>query len=36
VVSLESGNLVGKDHLELSGLYQVMLTSWKMLKDTHC
>jgi hypothetical protein len=36
VVSLISGHLAGKDRLELSGLYWVMLTSWKTLKDTHC
>jgi hypothetical protein len=36
VVSLVSGHLAGKDHLELSGLYQVMVTSWKILKDTYC
>jgi hypothetical protein len=34
VVSLESGHLAGNDRLELSGLYRVVLTSWKILKDT--
>jgi hypothetical protein len=36
VVSLVSGHLARKDRLELSGLYWVMLTSWKILKDTRC
>jgi hypothetical protein len=36
VVSLVSGHVDGKDHLELSGLYRVRLTSWKILKDTRC
>jgi hypothetical protein len=36
VVSLVNGRLVGKDHLELSRLYWVMLTSWRTLKDIHC
>jgi hypothetical protein len=36
VVSLVSGHLAGKVRLELSGLYWVMLNSWKILKDTHC
>jgi hypothetical protein len=36
VVSLVSGHLVAKDCLELSELYWVRLTSWKILKDTHC
>jgi hypothetical protein len=31
-----SGHLAGKVHLDLSGLYRVMLTSWKILKDTRC
>jgi hypothetical protein len=33
VVSLVNGRLVGKDRLELSGLCQIMLTSWRTLKD---
>jgi hypothetical protein len=36
VVSLVNGRLVGKDRLELSRLYWVMLTSWRTLKDIHC
>jgi hypothetical protein len=36
VVSLVNGRLVGKDHLELSGLCRVMLTSRRTLKDVHC
>jgi hypothetical protein len=36
VLSLVSGHLAEKDHLELSALYRVMLTSWKILKDTRC
>jgi hypothetical protein len=36
VVSLVNGRLVLKDHLELSGLCRVMLTSWRTLKDIHC
>jgi hypothetical protein len=35
VVSLVNGHLVGKDHLELSGLCRVMLTSCRTLKDIH-
>jgi hypothetical protein len=35
VVSLVNDRLVGKDRLELSGLCQVMLTSWRILKDIH-
>jgi hypothetical protein len=35
VVSLVNGRLVGKDHLELSGFCQVMLTLWRTLKDIH-
>jgi hypothetical protein len=31
-----SGHLARKDHLELSRLCRVMLTSWKTLKDTYC
>jgi hypothetical protein len=34
MVSLISGHLAAKDHLELSGLYWVMLTLWKILNDT--
>jgi predicted ATP-grasp superfamily ATP-dependent carboligase len=36
VVCLVNGRLVGKDRLELSELYRVMLTSWWTLKDIHC
>jgi hypothetical protein len=36
VVSLVNGCLVGKDRLELSGLWRVMLTSWRTMKDTRC
>jgi hypothetical protein len=36
VLSLVSGHLAGKDRLELSGLYRVMLISRKILKDTRC
>jgi hypothetical protein len=36
VVSFVNGRLVGKLHLELSGLCQVMPTSWRTLKDIHC
>jgi hypothetical protein len=36
VVNLVSGHLARKDRLELSGLYRVMLTSCKILKDTRC
>jgi hypothetical protein len=36
VVSLVNCRLVEKDHLELSGLCQLMLTSWRTLKDIHC
>jgi hypothetical protein len=28
-------HLAGKDRLELSGLYRVMLTLWRTLKDIH-
>jgi hypothetical protein len=35
VVSLVNGRQVGEDHLELSGLCQVMLTSWRTLKDIY-
>jgi hypothetical protein len=35
VVSLVNDHLVGKDRLELSGLCQVMLTSWRTLKDIY-
>jgi hypothetical protein len=36
VVSLVIGNRIGKDHLELSRLCYVMLTSWRTLKDIRC
>jgi hypothetical protein len=36
VVSLVSGHVAGKDRLELSGLYRVMLTAWKILQDSRC
>jgi hypothetical protein len=36
VVSLVNGRLVGKDRLELSGLWRVMVTSWRTMKDTRC
>jgi hypothetical protein len=33
---LVNGRIVGKDHLELSRLCRVMLTSWRTLMDIHC
>jgi hypothetical protein len=36
VVSLVNSHLVGKDRLELFGLYRVMLTLWRTLKDIRC
>jgi hypothetical protein len=36
VVSLVNGHLVRKDHLELSELCRIILTSWRTLKDIHC
>jgi hypothetical protein len=36
VLSLVNVHLVAKDHLEISRLCRVMLTSWRTLKDIHC